>query len=369
MKVLFVVSCLSGGGAEFVAAQWARYLAQAADQVAIYTTHPATGDDAPENVTLVRGRGDNLISRTRDLIQFLRAEPADIVVAVGPYWNIMSIAAARIARRRRPKVAISSHGLANRPGITDRRYVRNQWIARRTYRFADLFIAVSHPVGAEAVAEYRLPEDRVVVIPNPALAKAQDLAARCKSGSIDPQHLDIVVPARLVPEKRPAIAVDVAATLAPTFPSGVTVHFFGVGPLHEPIVSAGNAAGVGLVMHGWVDNWFDECPVGSVVLLPSLAEGFGNVLVEAAAAGFKSVVSSRCLGAADAVVPGITGELVTGESAEQYAAAVLTIAHEPVRQIDAWLRRFSFENSGATLRAALSTLVPPVSVERKASRA
>ena len=107
-------------------------------------------------------------------------------------------------------------------------------------------------------------------------------------------------------------------------------------------------------------------PAGSVVLLPSLAEGFGNVLVEAAAAGLRSVVLHGVQVRLTRSFPGITGELVTGESAEQYASAVLAVPDEPLNHVEAWLRRFSFQNSGATLRAELLKLIHPVSDARKA---
>jgi glycosyltransferase involved in cell wall biosynthesis len=178
-------------------------------------------------------------------------------------------------------------------------------------------------------------------------------------------HLDLAFPARLVPQKRPHIAVDVAAAVSPSFPNGVSLHLFGDGPLRDACMARAREAEVDVVLHDWVGSWFDECPAGSVVLLTSLVEGFGNVLVEAAAAGFRSVVSSRCMGAADAVVPGLTGELIAGDSVEDYAAAVLATSRDPVRDVEPWLRRFSSESSGQTLRTALmrithraETLVP-----------
>jgi glycosyltransferase involved in cell wall biosynthesis len=272
-----------------------------------------------------------------------------------PYCNLISIAAARSLGPGRPKVAISERALASGVRMVfGGSYARQMWLARRTYRYADLFVAISHPVAAEAIPLYGLPWNRVTVVPNPAIAKMQNRVASLDRRAHDPGHLDLVVPARLGPEKRPLIAVDVGAILSQPFPDGVTVHFFGAGPLHEAVVSRGREVGVDAVMHGWVEDWFDECPAGSVVLLPSIVEGFGNVLVEAAAAGFKSVVSSRCLGAADAVVPGLTGELTAGDSVEDYAAGVLEACREPVGDVEPWLRRFSAESSGRILRDALT---------------
>src|SRR6185312_3430683 len=103
-----------------------------------------------------------------------------------------------------------------------------QWLARHTYRYADLLVAVSHAVGAEAIAEYGMAKERVTVVPNPAFAKLQDRVVCREDYRGDPERLDIVVPGRLWPEKRPLMAVDVAATLSASFPNGVAVHFFGI---------------------------------------------------------------------------------------------------------------------------------------------
>lgn len=355
MKVVLVIPSLSEpGGAEYVAYEWVRYLTQAGDRVCVYTTHPEAEEVAPAGVPVIKARNGGVVEKTRDLARHLTREPVDIVLSAMPYCNLISIAAARSLGSNRPKIVISEHTLANGPRIVHPgSLVQQRWLARRTYRFADLVIAVSHPVGAEAIAEYRLSTEQVAVVPNPAFAKIQDRAAERNRGLADSTRLDIVFAGRLVPPKRPFVAVDVASRLAPSFPGGVTVHFFGSGPLCDAIVSRSAEASVDVVMHGWVERWFDHCPPGSVVLLTSVLEGFGNVLVEAAAAGFRSVASSRCMGVADAVLPGITGELIAGDSVGDYAAAVLALSREPVRDVEPWLQRFSFKNSGEILRDAL----------------
>ncbi|WP_233209284.1 glycosyltransferase [Mycobacterium sp. ENV421] len=353
MRVLLVIHSLSEpGGAEFVAYQWARYLVASGDQVTVYATHPHTEETIPDGVSLVRARQCNVIAQTRDLARYLKSQPVDVVLSLMPYCNLVSVAAVRSLGNSRPKVVISGRTLERRT-VVGRSQPRQQWLARRLFRYTDLFIAISHPVAAEAIALYRLPWDRVTVVPNPAIAKLEDRPAREDDSGGDPRRLDIAVPARLAPEKRPLIAVEVAAMLTQAYEYGVTVHYFGVGPLEGAIVDRARQVGVDVVMHGWVDKWFDRCPPGSVVLLTSTAEGFGNVLVEAAATGFRSVVSSHCMGSADAVVPGLTGELIAGDSAADYAAAVFATRREMVGPVAPWLRRFTFEGSGGILREAL----------------
>ena len=71
MRVLLTTHSLSNGGAEFVATQWARYLAQMGDHVTLYTTHPEAEDVAPAGVSLVKARKGNVIAKTRDLARYL----------------------------------------------------------------------------------------------------------------------------------------------------------------------------------------------------------------------------------------------------------------------------------------------------------
>jgi glycosyltransferase involved in cell wall biosynthesis len=79
-------------------------------------------------------------------------------------------------------------------------------------------------------------------------------------------------------------------------------------------------------------------------------EGFGNVLIEAAAAGIPSVARSSALGVADAVIPGVTGELVASGTPEQLADGVLrAITARPADPVAAWLRRFTTQSSSDTL--------------------
>lgn len=92
------------------------------------------------------------------------------------------------------------------------------------------------------------------------------------------------------------------------------------------------------------------------MLLPSTCEGFGNVLVEAAAASIPSVAMSTALGVADALVPGVTGELVYLDSPTAIADAVQRAAHHRVDASD-WLERFSVDNSTDLLTAVFDRVV------------
>lgn len=66
-----------------------------------------------------------------------------------------------------------------------------------------------------------------------------------------------------------------------------------------------------------------------VLVLPSLREGFPNVVLEAAAMEIPSIVSDGT-GVVDSVIDEVTGLIATVGSAEEFAAAMVRIAKDPV---------------------------------------
>ena len=68
-----------------------------------------------------------------------------------------------------------------------------------------------------------------------------------------------------------------------------------------------------------------------VVVVPSLAEGFSNVVLEAGAAG-RPVVATRVGGNAEAIVDGETGLLVEPQDPIALARAILTLLEDPARR-------------------------------------
>jgi glycosyltransferase involved in cell wall biosynthesis len=135
------------------------------------------------------------------------------------------------------------------------------------------------------------------------------------------------------------------------------VSAFGDGPLLPAVTERAASRGVELRAHGWVEDWFDHCGADAVFVLPSSREGFGNVLVEAAAVGVPSVAVSAALGVADAVVPGLTGELARSSAPADFADAVERARGLDLSGIDGWLQRFSVQGSGRDLEHAIRRFV------------
>lgn len=352
MHIIIVVPSLRGGGAEFVAKSWAQSLSENGHKVVVVQTHPKKNhisDPPPDDFEVINLNGGAFLTRLHSLRSVLRDSRPDAAISLMPYWNLLLICAG-LTLKCRPRLIISGRNmvvpLLKVQGLSLR---MKHYASKVLYRFADAFVAISHPVAAETIALYRVAQDRVYVVPNPALAKFERHTMVRSSVQRTSDVIDIIVPARLVPQKRPAHAIAIAARVQSLSSKSVRLTFYGRGPLQTELVREADEAGVS-VSFAWSERWFEDCPRG-VVLLPSVSEGFGNVLVEAAAAGLWSVVSSRCLGSADAVIPNVTAIVTAADDVDDYSQAVLDAVSrgESPDPLSAWLSRFSAEASVAAL--------------------
>lgn len=347
VRVAILIPRPSGGGAEFVAVEWAKGLTRRGIDVHVIVTHPSEEDAGRDDITVIpTGHRGGFFGAVLAVRHLTKRNRYDAVISLLPYWNLLAILLRFTLLGTRPSIIISErnvqsplvavHGFSFRVKL---------WLSRRLYRLSDACIAVCHPVAAELTSAARVPQKRIWVVPNPAMAKPGDFTPL---GDRDARQeaLHLVVPARLVSQKRPLVAVEVAQVLRERGHL-VTLRFYGSGPLEPTVRYAGYAAGVAVEFGGWVDRWYDDAPPSSIVLLTSLAEGFPNVLVEASSRAFPTVASSRCMGAADACLPGITGELAIDDSPKSYADAVERAIQLNIEStsVQSWLRRYTPDSS------------------------
>lgn len=356
---LFVVTSLHGGGAEWVGRLWMQWLVERGHDVRVVVTS-AKDTDAylpakvrVESLGALRGHAAK-VARLRALV---RASGADTVVALQMYPNLLAVAAAKLLpKTERPGVVVSEHNIVTYglPGSPLSHRVKTR-LARTGYPAADHLIAVSHAVAGEMIGGFGISEGHCTVVPNPAASKVPHRnPPKAPAGDLDVQ---LVIAHRLVPQKRPSVAVAAAAELAHR---GLRVRLtvFGQGPLQPELERLAARQGVDLDLRGWAEQWFTEVTDRAVFLLASHREGFGNVLVEAAAAGIPCVALSGALGVADAVVPGLTGELALSADPVAIADAVERASRIEIGDIDAWLDRFTASRSGTALELVLDTVRP-----------
>jgi glycosyltransferase involved in cell wall biosynthesis len=365
LHIAIVVPSLHGGGAESVAREWVTELRAQGHPITVYAYgRNQSSVDLPQGTVIHRlpHRGGPI--RPALMPVWLRArirrDRPDIVLSLLPFSNVVCLLALKVGIHSTVPLMVSEHNVPSlhvvNLGHRDRFTV---WLARRLYRRATGVLAVSHPVAGELVSAFRVPARSVFVVPNPIVLSPtkSPIAARDI-----PVRLHLVLVGRLVTQKRPHLFLDVMHELAQR---GVAVRgtVIGDGPLCQSTELESSRLKLDISFLGWKEPWWEAVSDVDCLVLTANAEGLANVLVEAAAAGIPSVASSRALGVADAIVPGITGEFAMDDSPNAYADAVLSAASLVLTSpthIDAWLNHFSTTHSAATLLTALRITMEPV---------
>jgi glycosyltransferase involved in cell wall biosynthesis len=244
-------------------------------------------------VTALRaGRSFTLPLVIRRLRRLIRDERIDTVFSFLVHANVVAALAARgdvrlfqSIQTTQPKPAW--HWRAQR------------WAARR----AERILVPSTSIVAAGAARSSIPLENFVVIPN-----AVDVEAFARSPV--PQESPVPYPVgfigRLDPVKRVPDLVNAAGALG----KRVALHVYGEGPDRRRIerwVEAASATRI--TLHGTIARPQDTLATLGLLVLPSEAEGFGLVLIEAMAAGVP-VVATNAPGIRDVVQNGVNGLLV-----------------------------------------------------------
>jgi glycosyltransferase involved in cell wall biosynthesis len=135
------------------------------------------------------------------------------------------------------------------------------------------------------------------------------------------RHLTIV--ARLVPKKNLSTALEAYALYASTTHDPRPLHLCGSGPLEYTLRSQAEALGIAdrVIFRGFLQSNDIARVLGQslALLLPSVEEQFGNVVIEAQAMGLPVILSDNC-GARDKLVrSGRNGFVVEPDNPEGMA--------------------------------------------------
>jgi glycosyltransferase involved in cell wall biosynthesis len=256
------------------------------------------------------------------LLSLLRQEPFDIVHTHSLRAEVAAVAAARLLQRR-PRVIRTVHN-------TDDFYVRPpaSWLARTSSRFLDGVIAISDAV-AQHVRKHTGLTSRKVRRIYYGLDPAPYDATGSSTDRPHPPTIGMI--ARLAPQKGHRVLLDALPAIVARVPD-LRVVLVG----HEHLLRIEDlrayARKRGVAGHVTFTGFRDEVPAllagWDVLVLPSLWEGFGLVLVEAMAAG-RPVVASRVGPIPEVVLHGETGLLVEPGDPGQLAAALIELLEQP----------------------------------------
>jgi glycosyltransferase involved in cell wall biosynthesis len=360
LKIAIIVPSLRGGGAEYVSRRWAIALSRVGAEVTFILTHGNAADEPEFGAKRLTSRRGGFLSKVIALRKDIRRSRYDVILSLMPYSNLLAILSTTLNRGIKPQTIISEHTIHAQLNRTDRLSHKVQWrLARALYRLADACVAVSHAAAADLTASCKLSSSRLWVVPNPAAEDVLPHVERPAPSSVR-GTLAVIVPSRLVRQKRLALAIEAAHLVKAATGKAVRIEFYGQGPEERDLRKLAAEYNLEATFHGWVDRWYEHIPNDGIVLMTSSMEGFGNILVEAAAMSVPSVVSSKALGVADACIPNVTAQLVMGEKPIDYANGIMAASEMVIPDISRWLTRFSDDTVGDLLiRIIEETSRPP----------
>jgi glycosyltransferase involved in cell wall biosynthesis len=271
-------------------------------------------------VTALGARGSTDLRTLPRLIRLIEAKKFDTVFSFLVHANGLAAAASLWVRDVRWIQSIQT----TQPTPTW------HWrVQRLVQRAADAVVMPSTSVARAAVDWAGVPMDRLVVIPN-AIDPSDWAGAQSHVPCNDPRPYPITFLGRLDPIKDVPTLVQAVRQLG----SLVHLHIYGEGSDRQRIEKAIAAGGLQnrITLKGAIDHPQAALPSSGLLVLPSLAEGFGLVLIEAMAAGVP-VVATNVAGICDVVRDGVTGLLVPPADPDRLAAAIRQmVENKPLRQ-------------------------------------
>lgn len=343
MRICLLLNRTGGGGAELVGVRWAEGLAQRGHDVLVLTYDEAEPTPVPGTRTIGYPPGSRL-SRMAALPGWVRRaareHQADAAIGVMTFANL--VLQAGLQGSGIP-VLLSEHNLPSNLRAEGRGGRAKDRLAQAAYRRADAVLACSHGVAAGLSARYAVPNDRLWVVPNPAGGVPRVLAPGTGRR--------VLFVGRFAEQKRPLVFIGTVLELLRRGEE-VTGLMIGAGPLHDEVAASIAATSAPVEVAGWQQDWRSLAARGDVLVLPSLQEGFGNVLVEAAECGLRTVAVSQALGVADALIHEVTGVLAASGSADHLADGVtraLTLPEPDLALVQRWSGRFTAAEAAEVL--------------------
>jgi glycosyltransferase involved in cell wall biosynthesis len=195
-------------------------------------------------------------------------------------------------------------------------------------------IAISAPVHDHLTQDFHLPVKQIALIPNgidlqlfTPIEQAARIELRRHWQLADFPTVGIV--ARLSDVKGHEFLIDAMPQVLSVIPNAKCL-IFGDGPLESSLKAKVKSLALedSIKFYPVVNRTAEILPLIDIFVMPSLQEGLGLAVLEAAAMGIPAVVS-RVGGLPDVVKDGITGILVPSKDSRAIAQAIITLLSDP----------------------------------------
>ena len=331
-KISFFIPSLQGGGAEKTIMNLACGLADHGleiDLVIVDAKGPFLSDLSPK-VRVVDLSASRLLTSLPGLVRYLRREKPTLLFSALDHANVIAIFA-RFLSGVSTNIILSVHAPMSQVyalGTLHTKLINKVMpsLIRMSYSKACKVVSVSKGVGDDLISNFGLQANKVQTIYNPIInSELYDLSQESISHPwFEPQQPPVILAVgRLSIEKDYPTLIRAFQRVRQQ--RLVRLLILGEGGERSKLESLVKALGLGedVKLHGFVRNPYALMRKASCFVLPSLFEGFGNVLVEALAMGCP-VVSTDCpTGPTEILDGGKWGTLVPVGDYEAMAVAIL----------------------------------------------
>ncbi len=312
-KITYILDHLDAGGVGMVFITLAEQMADLGHEVEIVVLCRGGVLErlVPSNVKLVKFKASNVYKALPKLIDHLKTHSIDALISGKEYLNVFAIVAHKISGSKAKHIVTIHTNLEaeykNHPDI--RRYVI-KFLSKITYPFADSIYAVSNGVATSVKKVLGVKKD-IGVIYNPSGTE--------KYFSETPENPDVEIfdgnskvvlgCGRICKQKNFSDLIEVFAQIED---KNAKLLILGEGQDKDALIEKVKSLGLEkrIFFKGIVVNPLAYMYYADLFVLPSLWEGFGNVLVEALSAGCP-IVSNDCpSGPSEILDGGKYGDLV-----------------------------------------------------------
>jgi len=292
-------------------------------------------EQVPSNARVIDLKVKKLLLSIHLIGAYLKREKPAVLISANERVNIMALLAKKFFRLK-TGIIISVHvnnseAMARQGASLYKKLVI--FTARRIYRWADRVVAVSEGVAEDVEKLFLVPRDKIEVIYNPIISKELDnkINEPVEHPWLNQDKNPVILGVgRLIGQKDFSTLIKSFSKIK-KIKDNTKLIILGEGrdriKLEKEIKDLGLNENVDLP--GYVDNPYSFMKKASVLVLSSAWEGFGNVLVEAMAAGTPVVATNCPSGPAEILEGGKYGPLLAVGDADGLADAVIKILNDP----------------------------------------
>ncbi len=334
-KILFVLDCLKGGGAQRFTVNLLKHINKEEFTIDLVLVK-AEGEFLellPVDINVHNLNSSSAKFAVIKLVKTIKKINPDLIFSTLTYINILTYFAVKILKSTVPVIMRSSNlesvNLKKESNLT-------KIFIRKAYNYAEKVVVLTKAMKNDFIENFKIPAEKVEVIPNMVdIEYVHSKKSEIIEDSFFMEEKDspvITAVGNLSSQKGYEYLIKAFAELRKNRVARLVI--IGEGVLRKELEQLSCKLGVrnDVYIPGFKNNPFKYIGASDIFIMPSLWEGFPNVLIESMACSVPVVVAD-CPGIAEIITNGLNGVIVSRGSEKEILSAIEMLLN------DAELRR------------------------------